>query len=240
MNAEKNYQLLYQNWPADALVYPARLMAGRAAVGRQGFPDAAHYFTLLTADTNCPASIWTQAMFAYGSVLTRLDSTDTNRPFLNIEAATNIFAQLAALNLTNETGALAWSEMGDCDWQLGALAAATNAYAQVINSSFAGAGVRSRAQVGQGQVLEKMAAVLSPDERTPLLALALKNYLDVFYSTDPVADFWIKKAGLAALPLMNSAGVADAGQVNKFLDRLEEKLPQLKAALELKRAALKN
>ena len=238
VNAEKNYQLLYQNWPADALVYPARLMAGRAAIGRQGFPDAAHYFTLLTEDTNCPASIWTQAMFAYGSVLTRLDSPDTNRPFLNIEAATNIFAQLAAQNPTNETGALAWSEMGDCDWQLGALAAATNAYAQAINASFAGAGVRSRARVGQGQVLEKMAASLPPDERAPLLAQALKNYLDVFYSADPVADFWIKKAGMAALPLLNSA--ADAAQLNKFLDRLEEKLPQLKAALELKRAALKN
>ena len=240
VNAEKNYQLLYQNWPVDALVYPARLMAGRAAVGRQGFPDAAHYFTLLTEDTNCPASIWTQAMFAYGSVLTRLDSPDTNRPFLNIEAATNIFAQLAAQNPTNETGALAWSEMGDCDALLGALAAATNAYAQVINSSFAGAGVRSRAQVGQGQVLEKMAAAVSPDERPPLLAQALKNYLDVFYSADPVADFWIKKAGLAALPLLSGAGGGDTSQVSKFLDRLEEKLPQLKAALELKRAALKN
>jgi TolA-binding protein len=240
VNAEKNYQLLYQSWPADMLVYPARLMAGRAAIGRQGFPDAAHYFTLLTGDTNCPASIWTQAMFAYGSVLTRLDSPDTNRPFLNIEAATNVFAQLAAQNPTNETGALAWSEIGDCDLQLGALVAATNAYAQVISSPFAGAGVRSRAQVGQGQVLEKMAAASSPDERPPLLAQALKNYLDVFYSTDPVADFWIKKAGLAALPLLNSAGAAEPKQVNKFLDRLEEKLPQLRTALELKRAALKN
>ena len=85
-----------------------------------------------------------------------------------------------------------------------------------------------------------MAATLSPDERPPLLVQALKNYLDVFYSADPVADFWIKKAGLSALPLMNGTTGTDADQVNKFVDRLEEKLPQLRTALELKRAALKN
>ena len=240
VNAEKNYQLLYQNWPAHELVYPARLMAGLAAVGRQGFPDAAHYFILLTADTNCPALIATKAMFAYGSVLTRMDSADTNRPFANFELATNVFAQICVANPTNETGALAWSELGDCDVQLGALDAATNAFAQVINSTAAGAGLRCRAQVGMGMVLEKKAALLPAAEQKPLQELALKYYRDVFYTDDTTADFWMKKAGLSALPLMIAVGEGDPEKLDKFFQRLETKLPQLKATVEKKRTALKN
>ena len=69
VNAEKNYQLLYLNWPASSLAYPARMMAGRAAMGRQGYTDAIGYFTQLTGDTNCPPDLNAQALFAYGSAL---------------------------------------------------------------------------------------------------------------------------------------------------------------------------
>ena len=37
VNAEKNYQLLFQIGPTSSLAYPARMMAGRAAMGRQGY-----------------------------------------------------------------------------------------------------------------------------------------------------------------------------------------------------------
>jgi TolA-binding protein len=239
VNAEKNYQLLAQNWPANELVYQARLMAGMAAVNRQGFSDAAGYFLKLTTLTNCPAPIFTKAMFAYGSVLTRMDSPDTNRPFLNYETATNVFAQICAANPTNETGALAWSEIGDCDIQLGAFDAATNAFAQVVNSPYAGAGLRSRAQVGLGLTLDKKAALLPVAEQKPLLQLALEYYRDVFYADDVGADFWMKKAGLSALPLMVAVGEDDRDKLDKFFNRLEKKLPQLKDTLEKKRAAFK-
>ena len=66
MNAEKNYQLLFQNWPASKLAYPARMMAGRAAIGRLGYSDAIRYFISLTTDTNCPPDLDAQALFAYG------------------------------------------------------------------------------------------------------------------------------------------------------------------------------
>ena len=240
VGAETNYEFVFQNpaWKSSPLFYSAQLMAGRAAAARLGFSDAARYFTSLTADTNCPLSLATQAMFAYGSVLMRMDSPDTSRPLANFELATNVFSQLGAANPTNDTGARANVEFADCCLQLGAFAAATNTYAQVANSPYAGIGLRSRAQVGWGLSLEKMAALLPAAERNPLLKKALDCYRDLLYTADLTADpFWVKKAGLQALPLMLTL---KDGDVDKFFDRMEQLLPTLKVSLEKKRAALQN
>ena len=240
VGAETNYEFVFQNpaWKSSPLYYPAQLMAGRAAAARLGFSDAARYFTSLTADTNCPPPLATQAMFAYGSVLMRMDSPDASRPLANFELATNVFSQLGAANPTNETGVRANVEFADCCLQLGAFVAATNTYAQVANSPYAGVGLRSRAQVGWGLGLEKMAALLPAAERNPLLKQALDCYRNLLYTTDFVADpFWVKKAGLQALPLML---LLKDGDADKFIDRLERLLPSLKDSLEKKRAALKN
>ena len=241
-SAELNYENIFQNtnlvWRSSPLVYPAQLMAGRAAVGRQGFPDAKTYLTRLLGDTNCPAPLGTQAMFAYGSVLMRLDSPDTNRPLANFELATNVFAQICTANPTNETGALAWSEIGDCDLQLGAFDAATNAFAQVFTSPAVTAGLRGRAKVGTGLALEKKAALLPPDTRMPVLQLALENYRDVYMTDNPADSFWTKKAGLQALSLATSTGLLAPADVDILYRRLELLLPQMKDSLELKRAAL--
>jgi TolA-binding protein len=244
VGAETNYENIFQNpaWKGSLLIYPAQLMAGRAAVGRTGYKDAIHYFTELISDTNCPVELGVQARFAYGSALKQLDSPNTNRPFLNFETATNVFAQIYAANPTNETGALAWSEIGDCDLQLGALDAATNAYAQVVESPYAGAGLRSRAQVGLGMTLEKKAALLPVAERRPLLQLALDNYQEVFYKTnlrdgEMEDSFWMNKSGLQALSLASTTGLLNAKQMGKLVARLELLLPPLKDSLEKKREA---
>jgi hypothetical protein len=51
-----------------------------------------------------------------------------------------------------------------------------------------------------------------------------------------VADpFWVKKAGLQALPLIQSLG---AGNPDKFIDQLEQLLPSLRASLEKTRLNL--
>ena len=245
--AEQNYELIFQTpvWKSSRLFYPAQLMASRAALGRQDYPDAANnYLIKLVNDTNCPAALKTQAMFAYGGVLKLLDSADTNRPFANFELATNIFAQICRDNPTNAIGALAFSELGDCcGQQLSAFDAATNAYAQVVSSPAAGVGLRSRAQVGWGRVLEKMADAdtTPPEARKPLRDLALQKYLDVFGTSygkdlndDESADaFWVKKAGLQALPLLS----ADNCPTN-FFARMESLLPPLTDSLEKKKAAL--
>jgi len=90
--------------------------------------------------------------------------------------------------------------------------------------------------------LEKKAAVAGGDQ-TALLQFALDNYLDVFDTSigknlreGEVADsFWVKKAGLQALPLVEALGVADPG---KFFDHLGKLFPQLKESLERKKTAL--
>lgn len=238
--AEKNYELIFQTpaWKDSSLFYPAQLMAGLAAEARQGFPDAESYLTKLIADTNCPPATMTQAMLAYGGLLMRTDSSDTNRPFANFERATNVFAQIYQANPTNNIGALAASEMGDCCLQLGALDMATNLYSQVINSPYASIRLQSRAQVGLGVVLEKMAETALPAERQKLLKSAFDNYRAVLYTTNETADpYYTKVAGFKALPLMMTL---KDGDPNRFFDALEYWLPQLKETLEKKRAALGN
>jgi TolA-binding protein len=246
MDAERNYKMLYQNtnWQGSPLVYQARLMAGRAAMGLPSYTDAIDHFKTLTSDTNCPPDLNAQALFAYGSALMLQDSTDTNNPLANFQLAMNVFSQICQLYPTNEPGALAWNEIGDCALQLTNYDAATNAYAQVFNTNApANISARSRAQIGFGIALEKKAALATGTNQTALLQLALDNYLDVFDTgvgenlrDNEMADpFWVKKAGLQALPLMEALGVADP---EKFFDHLERLFPQLKDWLEKKKAAL--
>jgi TolA-binding protein len=240
VNAEKNFQLFFQNFPTNDLVYQARMMAGRAAMGRLGYTDAIRYFTSLTSDTNCPPDLDAKALFAYGSALMQGGATDTNSPSANFELATNVFGRICQLYPTNELGALAWGEIGDCALQLAAYDAATNAYAQVITSPFANISARSQAQIGFGLVLEKHAAQVEGGDQIALLQLALQNYLDVLYGKnlhdDEIPDsFWVKKAGLQA------AGVAEAlgewPQAVAVYQRLEDLLPPLRTLLENKIAA---
>jgi len=240
VGAETNYELIFQTpaWKNSDLFYRAQLMAGRAAAQRLGFADAVNYLTKLVNDTNCPPPLATQAMFAYGGVLTRMDSPDTNRPFANFELATNVFTQIFLANSTNEAGAQALSELGDCDLQLGAFDAATNAYAQVIAARPASEDLRSRAKVGLGIVLEKKAELASGDAPVALWRQACGQYLDVLdaYRAGDLKDaIWAKRAGLKALVLVNKIGVTNSDQ---FFKDLETLFPALKEMLEKKKAAL--
>ena len=110
VDAEQNYKMLYQNtnWQDSPLIYQARLMAGRAAMGLPSYKDAIDHFTSLTSDTNCPPDLNAQALFAYGSALMLPDSPDTNNPLANFQLATNVFNQICQLYPTNELNALAW------------------------------------------------------------------------------------------------------------------------------------
>jgi outer membrane protein assembly factor BamD (BamD/ComL family) len=237
--AERNYKMLYQNtnWQSSPLIYQARMMAGRAAMGLPSYNDAIDHFISLTSDTNCPPDLNAQALFAYGSVKMLQDSPDTNKPLANIQLAAKVFGQL---DPTNELGALAGVEIGDCNLQLTNYDDATNAYAQVVSSTNASVSARSRAQIGFGLALEKKAALATGTNQTALLQLALDNYLAVFDTRFGENDpFWVKKAGLQALPLMELpalSGVADPG---KFIDDLETLFPQARDSLEKKRAALR-
>jgi hypothetical protein len=222
-------------------------MASRAAVGRQGFPDAANYLTKLLsnllADTNSPPELSTRARLAYGDVLMLLDSTDTNQPLANIQTATDEFARVVQTNPTNEFGLFAWRELAKCQLQLLNYAAATNAFAQVFNSPYADVAARSEAKIGFGLALEKIAATLTDTNQVAALQLARDSYLDVFYTwtgknlrDGEVADsVWVKKAGLQALPLVQKLGTDN---LTNFIGTMETLFPQAKDSLEKKKAAL--
>jgi TolA-binding protein len=237
-DAERNYKAIFQNagWQNSPLIWQAQMMAGRAALGRLGFLDAIGYFTGLAENTNCPPELLVPARFAYGSTLMLMNSTDTNNPWANFQAATNVFGEIAQANPTNDWGAQAMIETGNCDLQMNNFDAATNAYAQVFDSPFASISARSQAQIGFGITLEKKAALLNGAAQRTLLKQALDNYLAVFDSRLAASDpFWVQKAGLQALPLSTQLGLADP---DKFIDHLEDLFPQLQEMLEKQRAAL--
>jgi TolA-binding protein len=240
--AELNYQLIFQKFSMSELAYRAQLMAGRAAMGRFGYPESLRYSASLISDTNCPGSLRDQARFAYCEAKRALSASETNN--LSLQDATNMLSQMYAEAVTNIAGALAWCETGDCDLLMGAFDAATNAYAQVLSSPVLtasdlppdGPALRFRAQVGLGAVLEKKAEGLALDDRKALLTQALNSYLDVVYAR--TNEFWVKKAGLQAWALAGNVDIGSAEQMNRFCNRLEELLPQLKNVLEKKRAAV--
>jgi TolA-binding protein len=244
VNAEMNYQLLFKNWPASSLAYPARMMAGRAAMGRNGYSDAIGYFTQLTGDTNCPPDLDAQALFAYGSAEMHMESSDTNNPLANFVTAIKVFTAIGQTYPQSEQAALASGMIGDCYLQLAGQPQgahfyddATNAYAQVINSPLADAAARSQAQMGIGLVSEKRATQATGQDQTALLQQALQNYLDVLYGKnlrdgEPADSFWIKKAGLQAASVAETLG--EWPQAVNVYRRLEELLPPLHDMLEKK------
>lgn len=245
VSAEKNYKNIFQNpaWQGSPpenrtnLFYPAQLMAGRAAVARQDNAGAIRDFEKLEQDTNCPIELWGQATFEHGLALMSSDSAVTNNPLANFAAATNRFIQVVRVFPTNEPGALAWFYIGDCNVQLANYDAATNAYAQAFTSPAADISLRSRAQVGYGMALEKMAGPATGDDKRTLLELAKNNYLDVLFGTnlrdDEIADlFWVNKAGLQAALVVETLGEWE--QAAGIYTELKKRLPQLGDLLDKK------
>ena len=236
-DAERNYKYVFQNWPASSLAYPAKMMAGRAAMGRFGYSDAIDYFTSLTSDTNCPPDLDTQALFAYGGALMQKESSDTNNPLANFDQAIPVFKAICRSYPESEQAALAWGEIGDCYLQLTNYDAATSAYVQVTNSPVASVAARSQAQVGIGLVFEKRAEQATGQDHAELLQGALQNYLDVLYGKnlrdgELANSFWMEKAGLQAASAAEVLG--EWQQAMNVYRRLEELLPPLRGSLEKK------
>jgi TolA-binding protein len=248
--AETNYENIFQNpaWKKSPLIYAAQFMAGRAAMGRNGYPDATRYFSTLISDTNCPMDLGIRARFACAAAWMQIPSADTNSPAANFGTAITFLNQIVQLNPTNNDAARAWGEIGNCNFQMSDFDAAETSYEQVFGTNapaLAGADVsaRSAAMIGYGLALEKQADAAAGMDRTNLLQAALGKYLDVFDMNlgknlrdgEQANPFWIKKAGLQALPLIELLGCGDP---DKFINQMEELLPNLKDSLEKTRLSL--
>lgn len=231
--AELDYQLVFQDITTNELAYRAQLMAARAAMGRGGYRQAIRsYLDPLVSNTNCPEALKMEAKFAYCEA--ERETKDTNNASLQI--ATNILLQICAQYPTNEAGARAWAEMGDCAILLNDLDAATNAYAQALQSPGANPELSDRVQVGWGLVLEKKAEAV-PDTGSPaLLAAAMQNYEAVFDPEGAVnSEFWRKEAGLRILKLNAKTGLLTGPAWDDFVTKFKRIFPQLQNSTELQR-----
>lgn len=246
-SAEEHYQLLYQKWPASALALPALMMAGRAAVARQGLTDAIGYFTNLINNLQCPPDLLAEALFAYGDTLMSLPPAETNRPLANFEEAARIFSKLHQMFATNRIADLALGRLGDCYFQLGAqdpklYEDAIRVYSQVIESPRADVAVRSQAEYGLALALERQAALqATADERARWLKRALDHHVNILLGTnlretetaDPV---WLKRAGLAAGRLAEE--LQDWELARRIYQQLRERLPVLAGVLDRRLARI--
>lgn len=207
-NAEINFKQLFNTWRKSELAYEARMMAGRAALGRLEFDDAIDHFTSFTSDSNCPVALRVQGLFAYGGALMLWPPapTSTNK-LANVEEARRIFGFVVQLYPTNELVAAAYGEIGNCELNLATKDSAyynmaSNSYRQAMTYPAASVAVRSQAQVGLAAVLEKQAA-LAGVGAADLLKQGRENCLDVYFGKqlreNETPDlFWQREAGMKA------------------------------------------
>jgi TolA-binding protein len=249
-NAEKNYQLLYQNtnWSAPGLTYSARLMAGRAALARQGHKEAQDYFAALFNDEGAPPSVAAAALFAWGDARIDEPVTDPARALENYAQAIPAFTRITQKFSSDERVAPAFGRLGDCYLQLGArdpknYDSALDAYRRCLEHPLAEAAARAQASVGLGLVCERQAALKPAPEQAPLLKQALDHYLNVVYGRTlregELADpFWVKEAGLRAAALVEAQQQWD--QAVRLYERLMEMNPALRPALERRLASARS
>jgi TolA-binding protein len=189
--AELNYKLLFQstNWAPCELTYRAQLMAGRAAVARQGWKDVPAYFLGVYNNTNGPSvDLRVQALLEYGQSLMQWTAPAETNKLYNCEEATRVFGRICDEHPTSRLAVRAWFEKANCNlqWALArqqydSLTNALSAFQRVVDSPQADVALRSEAKLGQAITLGKWAEQKAGETRTALLKQALSNCLDVVY-----------------------------------------------------------
>jgi TolA-binding protein len=248
--AERNYKPLFRNTncPPGDWTYQAQLMAGRAAVGRQGWKDAKTYFTNVYNNlTITNIEVRLEALFLFGDTLMSVvDSAETNK-LANCEEATLAFGRICDKYPTNRLAIRAWGRRGDCylQWALArqqydSLTNALNAYQRVVDSPQADVALRSEGKVGLAVTLAKWAEQKTGKERTALLENALNHCLDVVYGKilrddERLHAWWTKEAGVKAFDLAEALQ-AWAQEVRLYQRLTNTVWPQMPASM-VKRAA---
>lgn len=244
--AEQSYQLLAEstNWPVSRLTYQARMMAGRAAFARQSWKDAGGtnppgHFILLVNDTNCPPDIAAEAFFALGDTMLRKEA-DPARPLAKFNEAREAYSKIPQLYPTNRLVNEAWGMIGNCYLQMAAADPkfydnAIEAYQRVVTNATASVAVRSQAEIGIAQTVEKLAQTRPVSESTNLVERAFNHYYNIVSEKNlkpgerPDA-FWFKEAGLAAAGLAERRGQWEIAA--GIYERLLRELPPLREMLQ--------
>ena len=232
--AESTYQKIEDTWPRSELAFQARLKAGHAAVGRQGWANAReYYFQPLATNPACPPYIQSQARFALGLAIMSQDSTNKADDY---GFAINVFRRIS--ETTNELAVLAWGQIASCYLQWAqSPAQLTNAvdyFQRIIVEPKADAAARSIAKVGLGVVITKQANEAAGEEQNNLRKVALDHYLDVFERKilrdgEQADPFWTKKAGMDAAQLAST--LENWTLAARIYERLIELMPELQPYL---------
>jgi TolA-binding protein len=239
--AESNFKAIFENtnWAGMPIAYEARMMAGRAATGRQGWDTAKLYFTGLANDRSCPIDLRAQALFALGDTL--LTQGSTNK-LTDYQEAFKVYNLICNNYPSNAMAALAWGQKAICLLQFAQgpqdFAYTSNAFQQVLDSPLANIMARSAAEVGLAVTFEKLADTRPDPEKTELLNLALQHYQRVFYDNSFLRQgeerdkFWTRKAGMEAGRL--AIRLQNREHAISIYRRLQEMFPPLRLEDKIK------
>jgi len=238
-NAETYFQKLFTT-PSFEQAFEAKMMAGRAAVGRYNYKGAIEHFGRLYTNSACPPDLRVQAAYAAGDAQMLGSDPDASTRNEDLRRALDWFEDILKNYPTNSRVPLVWGRIGDCNLQLKAYSAASNAYSQVLVCSNATAATRYQARLGLASVAEKLSDQKTGEEQIALLNLALSYCTDVITENmdneverDPFsAKEAVLKGGRLAETLKQWQQAANIYRNAEIL------LPPLRAAFEKKLASL--
>lgn len=214
--AEATYKSLSSRTNAPiALRYRASLMAGRAAMARQGLDDARREFSKLINDEGAPVQVRSEATFALGDLTVLEMGAAVPGAIERLTQATNAFYAVVQVNPTNRVAARAWGRIGDCcllaaGAQPGYQEHARLAYQQALAvPGQVPVAVKSQARVGLAKVLARQAR--GSADREQKLAEAVDHLLAVVHGKNlqpsEVPDaHWRAQASLMAMDLLGELG----------------------------------
>ncbi len=237
LGAEKIYKSISSQTNAPVtLRRRATLMAGRAAMARQGFGEARKEFTRLINDQDTPAPMKSEAHFALG------DLTMLELGAAGLNAATNSFYNVVQASPTNAVAARAWGRIADSCLAVSAKLPgrredARLAYVKAIGiSGPVPVAVKSQARVGLAKVLRQQAEGSADSEKK--LAEAVDHLLAVVHGKhlqpgEMQDAYWRGQSGLMAMDLLSQLGKPK--EALEVCNILIQNFPAMRKGLEVRK-----
>lgn len=248
VKAESCFQKVYEQWPQSGLRYQAKMLAGIAAVGRQGYSDAReHYFQPIfdqgrhiNPNSDVPDDLVVEAFFAQADTLVMEEPLmEESRQRGQIQDAINTLEWIGHNYPKHPLVPVAKARMAELYFQLGVenparYENAIQLYREVLGYENISPLVRCKTRVGLALALEKQAETLDGAARRDRLNEALAQLEAAFYPDDlnggEPDPFWISKAGLELARLGTSMGMYE--QAARVYQRMIKNFPALQPELE--------
>lgn len=186
--AQRQFDLLHQNFPQSPFADVALYWAGRAAYSRHGYNDATAFFEKLLK--NYPQSRWRpDARFWQGDAMIEQGG---DQGYAN---ALLVFDQLIRDHRDSDLVVDAWGRKGDCQFTLKRYQEAITSYQNVLDHPASNIAQRNHASYQIGLCYEKLDRV---NEAFEQFMKILYDRVATVDSQQPVESMWFCKAGFAA------------------------------------------